>query len=285
MKISASINTGFGRSLKAWRGILVIWLVSLLQVSLVAIPMKGALIAGFGNSMITEKLAKGINIEVFADLGTNFRSLVSYFSGGLLMVWIAGILINSFLYGGLFNCLKASQASYSVAEFFRTSVKFFRPFLIISILFTLIIICSVILIIVIPLAIVSQSEVLPEAAVLITGVIVFSIFLLLVPLILLVADYSRAWLVSEERNSAIKALRFGLRHTFRTFFQSYGLMMVLTIIHVIYGAFVLHILVGFKPVTGVGIILLFLLSQLLFFIKIMLKAVRYGSVTRMMELD
>jgi hypothetical protein len=250
----------------------------------VAIPMKGALIAGIGNSMITEKLAKGIDIEVFADLGTTFRSLSSYFSGGLLMALIAGIIINSFFCGGLFNSLKGSQADFSVAEFFRASVKFFRSFLVISVLVTLIIFCFAVLIVIIPVLIVSQSEVLPEGAVLLTGIIAFPVFLLVLFLILLAADYSRAWQVSEAENSAFRALGFGIRHTFGTFFPSYGLIIILMIIQFLFGAFVLNILAGFKPVTGGGVILLFLLSQSLFFIKIMLKAARYGSVTGMMEM-
>lgn len=40
---------------------------------------------------------------------------------------------------------------------------------------------------------------------------------------------------------------------------------------------------GIRPFTGGGILLLFILSQLLFFIKVMLKAWRYGSVTSLME--
>lgn len=40
-----------------------------------------------------------------------------------------------------------------------------------------------------------------------------------------------------------------------------------------------------KPVTGGGVVLLFILSQLLFFIKILLKGWRYGSVTKLMEIN
>jgi hypothetical protein len=40
---------------------------------------------------------------------------------------------------------------------------------------------------------------------------------------------------------------------------------------------------NFKPVTGGGIFLLFLLSQLLFIIKLLLRVCRYGSVTAMFE--
>jgi hypothetical protein len=285
MKITASIKAGFKRSLKSWRGILAMWFVSLILVSLVAIPMKGALMAGIGNSMITEKLAKGIDVEVFADLGAACRSLGSYFSNGLLMAMIAGILISSFFCGGLFISLKGSQTDFSAAEFFRSSVKYFRSFLVISVLVTLMIICFAVLIIIVPLMIVSQSQVLPEGAILKAGIIASSLFMFVLVLILLVADYSRAWQVSNEKNSALKALGFGIRHALRTFINSFGLMIILLIIQMIYGFFVLRILAYLKPVTGSGIFMLFLLSQVLFFIKIMLKAARYGSVTGMMELD
>jgi len=45
------------------------------------------------------------------------------------------------------------------------------------------------------------------------------------------------------------------------------------------------LLAGIKPVTEGGIILLFIISQILFCIKILLKTWRYGSVTRLMELS
>ena len=86
MKIIKSFKTGMVRSLKAWKGIVIIWFIILIMVSLVALPMKGALKSGLGSSMITEKLVNGINVEVFADLGEIFSSLSSYFLSGLFMI-------------------------------------------------------------------------------------------------------------------------------------------------------------------------------------------------------
>jgi hypothetical protein len=55
-------------------------------------------------------------------------------------------------------------------------------------------------------------------------------------------------------------------------------------VQALYGWLVLRLLASIRPVTGGGIILMFILSQILFFIKIVLKAWRYGSVTSTMEL-
>ncbi len=92
--------------------------------------MKGALRSGLGNSMITEILKKGINVEVFADLGAWFRSLISYFTSGFIIILSVGYVVNAFLTGGLFNGLKRSSGTFSAAEFFRASAKNFWSFLI-----------------------------------------------------------------------------------------------------------------------------------------------------------
>ncbi len=81
MKIFKALASGFCKTLKAWRGILVIWLGSLLTVSLVALPVKAFLKSALGGSMITERLKDGIDIEVLGDIGSGFRNLMVLFSG------------------------------------------------------------------------------------------------------------------------------------------------------------------------------------------------------------
>jgi hypothetical protein len=284
MKIITVMNTGMLRSWKTWKGIIIIWLVSLLLVSLVSMPMRSALRTGFGSSMITEKLATGINVEVFADLGSSFGSLVSYFSVGLILVLLIGFLFNSFISGGIFGRLKKISGGFSYNEFFITSVKYFWSFLIISLIISLIIVFLAIVIIVIPVSVVSQSQPSSEGAAFKTGIVVTSLFLVIFPLLLLVADYARAWQVLNDENQCFKALGFGFRHTFRTFSYSYPLMIILLLVQGFYGWFVLSVLAVIRPVDGIGIILLFILSQFLFFLKILLRTWRYGSVTYMMEL-
>jgi len=283
MKIFIAIKSAALRSLKSWKGVLIVWLSSLLLVSMLAIPMKGALNSGFGNSMITEKLADGINVEVFLDLGATLKSLVSYFSTGFFVAILIGFLLNVFLNGGLFDSLKGSSGKFSTAEFFRASAKNFWPFLVISLILNIIIISLALLIIGIPMAIVGQAAISSEDAVSKTGIIVISIFLLLLTILILVADYARAWQATKDRNACFRAIGLGFSQTFRTFLSAYPLITILLVVQLLYGWLVLSILPGMKPVTGGGVLLLFLLSQLLFYFKILLKVWRYGSVTSLME--
>jgi hypothetical protein len=283
MKLFIAIKSAAFRTLKSVKGVLIIWFLSLLLVSLVVFPLKGILISGFGKSMITEKLAEGINIEVFTDLSSNLKNLLFSFSRGLLILILTGFLMNTFLCGGLFDSLKGSTGKFSAGEFFKASAKNFWSFLFISLIINIIIFFLAILLVMLPISVVSNAAAQEDGAVLKTGIILIPIFLLLVVMLFLVIDYARAWQVSADRNECFKALGFGFRQTFRTFLSSYPLMIILLIVQVLYGLLVLNILPGMKPVTGNGVFLLFLLSQFLFFVKILLKAWRYGSVTSLME--
>ncbi len=61
-------------------------------------------------------------------------------------------------------------------------------------------------------------------------------------------------------------------------------MIFLLAVQFLYGWAVLSILKGIAPSTGMGLFLLFLFSQLLVFIKILLKSWRYGTVIELMSL-
>ncbi|MCX6320747.1 MAG: hypothetical protein NTX93_02955, partial [Bacteroidia bacterium] len=179
MKVFIAIKSAAFRSMKSWKGILIVWFSTLLLVCALVIPMKGALNSGFGRSMITEKLADGINVEVFADLGTSLKSLISYFSAGFFMLILIGFLMNTFFTGGLFGSMKRSSGNFSAGEFFRASAKNFWPFLVISLILYSIILFLAFVVIGIPMSIVGKADVPSEAALFKTGIIVFSIFFLL----------------------------------------------------------------------------------------------------------
>jgi len=284
MKIFKALASGFCKTLKAWKGILLIWLGSLITVSLVALPMKAFLKSALGGSMITERLKDGIDLEVFGDIGAGFTNLISSFPTGLLLLVLIGILLGAFLNGGIFDSLKASSGKSSLSEFFRASAKNFWPFLVISLIISLIILALVLFFILLPVSIVVSSGSGSETAPFLTVFFSVLCFLLLSMIFTLAADYARAWHVTQDKPACFKALGFGFSRTFRTFLSSYPMMLIIFVVQMFFTLVVMFFLSRWKPDTGGGVFLLFLVSQILYYVKCILKVWRYGSVTSLMEI-
>lgn len=283
MKIFKSIGSGAVRALKSWKCILIVWLVSLLLVALYVIPAKGILKAGFGQSTVTELLTDGINIEAISDLEQYLSSLQSYFSSGLLLLIFLGILVNTFLTGGLFKSVGDASLILSVPCFFRASGKYFLYFLGLYLMISLMILFSGVIIMGLPFGLIYQAGDPSAGTMMIAGIICGALFVILALIFMLVADYSRAWLIAADKPAFFKALGFGFNETFRHFWSSLPMMLIIMFISILYGWVFVKITSYWRPESGGGVFLLFITSQLLIIIKILLKTWRYGSVTALME--
>jgi hypothetical protein len=283
MKVFISLFQGARLSIKSWKGVLITWLFSLILVSTLAVPLRGALNSAFGSSMITELLQNGFNPAVFADLGHSARVIAAFFSTGLLFLIFSGFLMNVFLTGGLFGSVRKDSSINTFQEFFRVSAKRFGSFLVISVITRMIINFISGIVIAIPIIILTTSTGLSSKTSIIIAAVSGLLTISVIPTLLLVADYARAWQSSNERSAAFSAIGFGFGETFRSFWSSFPMMLLILIIQVFYLIFVFLIISGKNPLTGKEVFLLFLVSQLLVFIKILLKTWRFGSVTALME--
>jgi hypothetical protein len=281
MKIINYVNSGATRTLKTWKWILIIWFSTLLLVSILALPVKSGIKSILGLSMVTEKLQNGINLDVLANSGTGLTTLMSFLTSGILLVLFFGLLMNVFFSGGLFATLKSSENKFTASNFFGGGGSNFWSFLVITLIICLIILVLAFLIIGLPVIIASGSD--SEGAPYKTFWITAFVFLMLVPILLLAGDYARAWQAGSPEKTPFKAIGKGFGQTFRHFFSSYTVMLVLMFIQMFFTWEAFKIVGNIKPVTGGGIFLLFLLSQLLFVIKLLLRVCRYGSVTAMFE--
>ena len=283
MKILSSLKSGFYRTLKVWKGILLAWLVMLVLVSFITIPLRGGLRSGFGNSMITEKLAEGFDLEAYMDLGPTLKTLISSVSSGFLFIFLIGFVANAFITGGLFGSLRRNCTGFSSAEFFGNGARNFWSFIKISVIITLIVIFLSFFIIGIPFLIISTSETISEKGAFMTGISAILVFLILLPLLLIVADYARAKKASDESYSWSRSLGFGFSLTFRNFWSSYLMMLLLILCQVIPALLIIAILPGWEPLKGGGVFLLLIVSQLILYARLLLKTWRYGSFTALME--
>jgi hypothetical protein len=246
-----------------------------------ALPFKAELKTILGPSMITEKLANGINIDVLFNSGAGLKILMSSLTSGFLLVMFLGILANVFFNGGLFNLVRSREGKPVAAEFFVAAASNFWSFLLIWLLLSLIILLAGLLVIGLPVMIAqgSQAEGITYRMLRIGLVVMF----LILPIFILVADYARAWQAASGLKDPFKAIGQGFKNTFRHFFSSWMVMLVVILVQGLYTLLVFKIVSRLNPVSGGGIFLLFILTQILFFIKLLMRSWRYGCVTSMFE--
>lgn len=281
MNILKNLLSGAFRSLKSWKWILIIWFSLLFLAALLILPAKAAFINVLGPSMITEKLKGDIDIEVLVDFGANMPTILSSLSTGFFLVIVFAFLMNVFLNSGLFSSLRHSEAKFGSSLFFGKAGANFWPFLIITIIIILIISFLALLIIGIPVMIALGSH--SEGILYKTFKTASAIFLIILPVFILVADYARAWQAASARSACFAAIGIGFSQTFRNFFSSYLIMAVIMLIQLLFSWLVYSVVAYMKASTGGGLLLLFLASQFLFIIRLLLRTWRYGSVTAMFE--
>lgn len=283
MKIIAALKTGASRSVKAWKGAMIICLALLILISLFAIPVKGVLKAGFGSSTITNELLKDFNLDVIGDLVADVKGLASFSASGFFLIFFTGILLYVFFSGGLFNCLKVNSGRFTVTEFFRASAKNFWSFFGITLIISLILFVLSLFIIAVPAGISFASNTETDTVRLI-AVIVSAVVLIFAQILLFtVADFARAGYVAGGKPAVFKAIGYGFKMTFDNFLSAVPLMLVLYVVQSLFGGLVMKIILSWKPATGGTVFLLFILSQLLFFVIISLRSWRYASITSLME--
>jgi hypothetical protein len=285
MKIFYHLKSGAARSLHTWKGILVMWVSVLFLISLLALPVKTGLKSMLGSSMVTELLKDSVNVDVISDLKLGLEAILPVFTIGFLLVCLFGLMLNVFFTGGIFALLSNKNNTKSARFFFGESASNFWSYIVISLTASAIYLLAGSVITGIPMLIISlrgsgTNE--PGSSGIVLRIMLV-IMALLLPVILLVADYARAWQADKTEKRPFKAIGYGFSRTFKTFFQSYIVMLVVLLIQAGYGAMVVSKLMTAKLSTGLGVFLLFLTSQALFIIKIVMRTWRYGCITSLFE--
>jgi hypothetical protein len=284
MKILSALKSGLTRAARAWKAILIYWIISFLLVSMVVVPLKASLRGALGKSMITDKLMEGLNIDVLGDMGPAFHTIISSIMGSIMILALVSMLVNVFITGGIFDAVKNGSGRLTYEDFFKASARNFKSFLIILVLLYMIILVLALVIILLPFSIASNSVSSPEG----TGFRLLRISLLffgvLLAVLLLAADYARAWQVVKPRSAGFRAFGFGFGQTFRTLLFSFPLMVLMLFVQGLVAYVVFRIISGFTPSGGGGVVLLFIISQLVMLVNIFMRVVRYAAVTTLMEL-
>jgi hypothetical protein len=283
MKIRRSLVSGIRKALRAWKGVLIVWLFSFVPAFLYVVPLRSALRSGFGKSMMTEKFAVGFDLEAFLDLGSSLPSVISSMTSGFILLLIVSIILNAFLTGGVFDALSGEKPRFSTSEFFRAGSVNFWSFLMITLAMSFILIFFSGALLLVTMGIVAGFETIPEKKTYIIQMISLLFVVLLSPVFILAADFARAGKASGSSMSGISAIGFGFSRTFSEFWSAYPMMLLLIACQLLPAVFAYYLIPVWRPVTGKGVFLLFITTQMILFLRFFLKAWRYGSVTALME--
>jgi hypothetical protein len=277
MSLIKTLKKGAAGAASSYKLVLLIWFTTLVLTLVVGFPLRSFLNSVFGNSMAVERLSDGFDLGLIGDFGKTFGSLMAALSAGTIIVSFAGFILFTFFTGGLFTRFTTAWGGLGVSDFLKASANNFIPFLKIALLLMIAIAVFSFIIIGIPaLVIIPSSGGATDAS----GLMYFfdGLWLLAMPVWLFVADYSRRWIASTGSRKTFRAVGAGFRALREHFWLSYGTIFTVTVISSLYFFFAIWFAAVATPERGVLILLFFIVTQVLFILRILIKAWRYASV-------
>lgn len=259
--------------------LLLFYVPNLLLAYILTVPVKSALQRAIGHSLVSEEVARFVNISFLVELSREHPGLISALLSGVGGAMLVTVLLNTFLLGGAVSSLTLRRSS-AWGEVFADSAtyfgRFFRLFLLSLVGYALAIFLAFFL----NRGFVALGRALADSsgsfAGRIAGLVTLAVFVLFVNQIF---DYAKILTTRYDEPRAWHALRrslgfiFSDAHFWRTLFLYYLVTAFAVLAVVVYngGASVLDF-----P-SNLFILLLFLWRQLFILVKVGIKLLYYSS--------
>jgi hypothetical protein len=274
-----ALTAGIRSTNKSLRMIVLLYLVNFLIALIVAWGFHSVLASALGDSMSLERLMKDFDYTVFSDFmfkeGGRVNALLSQ------LTWLIGFyfLVNTLLGGGTIAALRNGEEQFSLRTFFEDCgyyfFRFFRLLLIFAaiggvVAFTLFGLFGIVYGAVTMRAV---SEVWPFTL----GIIFFFLFLFVVMLVVMMADYAKVATVTDDARSMLKitwkSIKFVFRHFLSTTLLQLSILVILTV------AIILYLLVEGEVgmATTMTILLMFLVQQISVGFKIYARVLTFAG--------
>jgi hypothetical protein len=272
-----TLSKGAAGAASSYKLVLLIWFTTLVLTLAVGFPLRSFLNSTFGNTMAVERLRDGFDLGLAGDLGDTFGSLTAAISAGTVLISLAGFILFTFFAGGLFRKFTTAWGGLRVSDFLKASANNFIPFLKIAILLMVAVAVFSLVIILIPALIINPASASSNAG---PGLmyLFIGLWLLAMPVWLFVADYARRWIASTGSGKTFMAIGAGFRALRENFWLSYSIELIVIVAGMAYIVLVLWFTAVAMPDSGGLVFLFFIATQLLFILRIMIKAWRYASV-------
>lgn len=279
MKIIKAYILGLSKTLSSLGLVIIMYFFTLLIGLIIAFPFKSALTKVVNYSMSPAILLQDFNYIVYEDLMRNYGEPLKPFIQIMFWVGLAYFIFSVFIAGGILNILHNEKNNFSIKSFFEGSGKYFYRFLrLAGIVISLNIIIA--LVIYIPLGIIFDSvseTVESEASLFYIGVGGVLLHLLLIILLLIVSDYTKIKLVTEETTKVFRAFWQSIKFTFRYIHNTFLLYLMLLIFPLLLIVIYYFVEDSIGMTSGITIIIMFLVQQLFVWLRQFSKVWNYSS--------
>jgi len=277
MSLIKTLGKGAAVAASSIKLVLMIWFTTLILTLIVGLPLRSFLNSTFGHTMAVERLRDGLDLGLAGDLGDTFGSLVAAMSSGTIIIGLAGFVLLTFFAGGLFKKFTTARGGLRVSDFLKASAYHFFPFLKIALLLMVAVALFSLVIIIIPALIINPASATSDAGSWLMYIFP-GIWLLAMPVWVFVADYARRWIASTGSGQTFRAVGAGFRALKENFWLSYGTVFTVMFISGLYFIFALWFALVATPDSGILVFLFFIATQVLFILRILIRAWRYASV-------
>ena len=270
---------------KSWKMIILLFVVNFLIAVLVAYGFRSELLAGFGNSLLPERLMGGFDATVYNDFLRNNPSLMTPFWGQLFWLFVFSFALNTLFGGGIVKGLQRGAERFSVAEFIADCGTYvLRLLLLLVVAGVGLAIVGLIWFLIVGVVYGALSSGATTEVPYVSSFLISAV-LFLVPMVtlLMIVDYTKVAMILDDERSPFRALGAGAKFVMKNFLATTAWQWFMILIAVVLVLLYWLIEGNLAMATGFGIFIVFLLQQASIGGRIWVRLATIGGQMRLFE--
>lgn len=281
-----ALKQGFRQAWQYKSIVILLYIMTFVLAAVAAYPLKSLLESTVGHSLMIGDLVKGFDYTFLND----FKNA---YGAGFIPIWNQSIVILAlyilcfvFLTGGIIATFHQQPPRYSQSIFWGESAHFFYRFLRLSLYFLVVhglVLGIISFIFYESVHGLSPFELENEATISFNFKIAFPIYILVAAFFFMWHDYTKFFLVAQNKRWIFQVLWKALGYVVKNFRQAYSLYLFNLVLWslVIYISYKASALIDFD--SGTDILVSFLLTQLFILTRYYLKLVNLSSIVHLYQ--
>jgi hypothetical protein len=273
--------TGIRTTNQSVRMVVLLYCINFALAAILALTLRSIISSMVGDSMALQNLIKDFDYTVYTDFMFKHGAKVYVLTSQVVWLILFYMLFNTLLGGGIISIVHSPDQRFSLRRFFEGCGTYFMRFLGLLVIFGLVLFLVGALLSVILGAIhtgltgSSVSEVLPITL----GVILILVFLFVLMLIVLMADYAKIATVVNDIPSVFRASWTGVKFVSRNFFRAVGLQIIIVIVGILGIVAYLTLENQIGMATPMTVFLMFIIQQISVGFKCWTRVLTFASET------